>query len=249
MFLDRTSHKLSFKCELTPNIPIRPGTGKTFTIVEAIRQIFAKDPSSRLLVCAPSNEAADLITERLASLGKDALFRLVAPSRGINLVSEQALPFTYRISNEEGREVFSVKSSEALQAFRVVVSTCVSAYVPYGVGLQRGHYSHIFIDEAGQCPEPEVGVTYLIDCRSNAKSISKIMISIKLLADQHTRVVLSGDPKQLGPIIRSRVAGPLGMDASFLDRLASLELYNEETMSGIKFVICFTPYAELTRHF
>jgi helicase MOV-10 len=49
----------------------RPGTGKTVTVVEAIRQVLKKNPNARVLACAPSNSAADIITERLADLGKE----------------------------------------------------------------------------------------------------------------------------------------------------------------------------------
>ena len=43
-----------------------PGTGKTVTIVEAIKQVLQNYPNSKVLACAPSNSAADLILDRVA---------------------------------------------------------------------------------------------------------------------------------------------------------------------------------------
>lgn len=80
--------------------------------------------------------------------------------------------------------------------------------------MPRGHFSHIFIDEAGQATEPEA------------------FVSIKTMADPSTNVVLSGDPKQLGPIIRSGIATKLGLELSYIERLISRHAYNLRTGHG-----------------
>lgn len=120
------------------------------TIVEAIRQIILKNPDARILACAPSNSAADLIAERLMGLSQQ-LFRLNAPSRSVNLMPKSLERFSL-INNDA---TFSVPNLEGLSQYRVIVSTCISASVPYGMGMPRGHFTHIFVDEAGQACEPE----------------------------------------------------------------------------------------------
>ena len=55
-----------------------PGTGKTTTIVEAIKQVLKSE--SQILVCAPSNTAVDLLSEKLAKQGIKVL-RVGNPAR------------------------------------------------------------------------------------------------------------------------------------------------------------------------
>lgn len=57
-----------------------PGTGKTHTLIELIRQLLAR--GQRLLVCGPSNLAVDNIVERLSLADKDVkMIRLGHPAR------------------------------------------------------------------------------------------------------------------------------------------------------------------------
>jgi helicase MOV-10 len=44
---------------------------------------------------------------------------------------------------------------------------------------------------------------------------------------------LSGDPKQLGPIIRSNIARELGLEKSYLERLMDREIYDEKKGHGV----------------
>lgn len=58
------------------------GTGKTVTMVEAIKQINRLDPNSWILAIAPSNSAADLLASRLIKhVPQSQLLRLHAPFR------------------------------------------------------------------------------------------------------------------------------------------------------------------------
>ncbi len=65
-----------------------PGTGKTTTLVQAIRAMIARD-GKQVLVVAPSNTAVDLLSEKLADSGLDVL-RVGNPAR----VSERLTTLT-----------------------------------------------------------------------------------------------------------------------------------------------------------
>ncbi len=184
--------------------------------VEAIRQILDRNPSARVLACAPSNSASDLLADRLRQqgIGASEMFRLNAPTRPVSALSKNLGSFSRSLG-----DVFLVPTLGELSRFRVIVSTCFSAFLAYGVGIPRGHFSHIFIDEAGQALEPEA------------------MIAIRTMAGPKTNVVLSGDPRQLGPIVRSTVATKLGFALSYLDRLMNRDIYQLENWEGKTFVL------------
>ena len=71
-----------------------PGTGKTTTVVEIIRQCrrLPAPPGRgrrrfRILVCAPTNTAADLLCERLGGQDTLGMLRVMAYSRAKREVS------------------------------------------------------------------------------------------------------------------------------------------------------------------
>lgn len=192
-----------------PEIPFivfgPPGTGKTAVLVEAVLQL-CENPSTRILMAAPSNAAADQLALRLLQAGlKASLFRLCAPTRAPITLT----PGLEKVVCRNGRDgPFCTPGLEVLKRYRVVISTCLSAGVLAGVGVPAGHYTHVMIDEAGQAMEPEV------------------MVPMKTLQKPDTEIILAGDPHQLGPIVRSPVATALGLDKSLLSRFIELKAYH-----------------------
>lgn len=77
-----------------------PGTGKTYTLVELIKQLY--DKGQRVLVCGPSNISVDTILERLGKvIPGDSLLRIGHPAR----LLEQNLAHSLDVlskSNESG---------------------------------------------------------------------------------------------------------------------------------------------------
>jgi helicase MOV-10 len=173
-----------------------------------MRQLL-RNPNTIILASAPSNAAADIIASRLKDhLTPDQLFRLYAPSYRGNVPPGLA-PYTFKKNN-----IYSVHELDKMASFRVIITTCLSGCVPPGIGLLRGHFTHIFIDEAGQASEPEC------------------LVAITNVLGDATNVILSGDPCQLGPIIQSPIAVEYGLGVSFLERLMQGGMYDEHEQDG-----------------
>ncbi len=77
-----------------------PGTGKTTTLVQAIRETIRRE--RRVLVCAPSNTAVDLLTEKLAGHGVNVI-RMGNPSRVSDLLLDHTLDARVMAHGSYGR--------------------------------------------------------------------------------------------------------------------------------------------------
>ncbi|XP_017264229.1 putative helicase mov-10-B.1 [Kryptolebias marmoratus] len=187
-----------------------PGTGKTITLVEAITQVSRADRSAHILACAPSNNAADLLCERLkVHMDSHQLYRMYASSRDPSSVPQSLLKYC---NWDESHGCFGFPEKEVLMEYKVIVTTLFSAGRLVTGGIPVGHFSHVFVDEAGQAEEPQC------------------LIAIAgLLCAETGHLVLAGDPKQLGPIIRSPNAIEFGFGLSLLERLMKHELYQDFT--------------------
>ncbi|XP_065103210.1 putative helicase mov-10-B.2 [Paramisgurnus dabryanus] len=187
-----------------------PGTGKTVTIVEAIKQVEKNVPGACILACAPSNSAADQLCEKLISsqhVDKAKIYRLYASSRNLKDIPDAIV----KNSNVEGNMiVFPCK--EDLMSHKILVSTLVTAGRLVSGGFPVGHFTHIVVDEAGHALE------------------SELIISVAGLLNAETgQLVLAGDPRQLGPILRSPIAINHGLDVSLLERLMTRnDLYKKD---------------------
>ncbi|XP_069765517.1 RNA helicase Mov10l1 isoform X5 [Narcine bancroftii] len=185
-------HIVRGECRPTPYIVFGPpGTGKTVTILEAILQIYFTLPDSRILATAPSNSAADLLCLRLheSSLLKQG---------------DMYIPEIVQLYSKDGEDLWDASRC------RIIISTCSTAGLFFQIGLRTGHFTHVFVDEAGQASEPEC------------------LIPLLLVSEKDGQIVLAGDPMQLGPIIKSRIATTYGLSISFLERLMTQSLYSRD---------------------
>ncbi|XP_028266397.1 putative helicase mov-10-B.1 [Parambassis ranga] len=175
-----------------------PGTGKTVTMVEAIKQVEQMQPFCHILACAPSNSAADLLCEKIVKhVDMRHVYRMYATSRDPKLVSDKIK----ECSNLVG-ECYIYPAKEKLMEYRIIVTTLLTAGRLITGGIPVGHFTHVFVDEAGHAVETEC----LIPLAGLLNAVSG-------------QVVLAGDPKQLGPILRSPFAIKYGMGVSLLERL------------------------------
>ena len=176
-----------------------PGTGKTVTVVEAMLQLY-KTQKVRILACAPSNSAADLIAVRLLETVSPAdILRIYAQSRDPKKVPESISK--HRVSNFARPQCDG--NFVEIMKYKVVVTTLVNAGRLLSAGIPKEHFTHLFIDEAGHATEPEA------------------MIPIGLIDPAKGKIVLAGDPKQLGPVLRSPIALKHGLQLSYLERMMS----------------------------
>lgn len=224
-----------------------PGTGKTTTLVQAVKQLAVSE--STILVTAPSNTAVDLLTERLAGEGLE-----VVRIGNISRVDEQIMQHTLEVQlskHPESKHIKKVKVEAAalrkearryrrrfgreehlerkqllreagelsswarqledrlidqiIEGAQVITATQVGAAHPV---LEGRRFRTVFIDEAAQALEP-----------ANWIPISKA-----------SRVVLTGDPFQLPPTVKSMEAQRKGFNVTLiekcLERLPKVHLLN-----------------------
>ncbi|XP_044065668.1 putative helicase mov-10-B.1 [Siniperca chuatsi] len=192
-----------------------PGTGKTVTLVEAIKQIMKTQASCNILACAPSNSATDLLCEKIlqGKMNKRKVYRLYALSWPVRNIPKNR-KFSCNLNCDTN--TLMIPPKEELMKYKIMVTSLLTAGRLVTGGIPPDHYTYIFVDEAGQAAETEC------------------LIPIAgLLKPQRCQVVLAGDPKQLGPIITSTMAKKHGMGVSLLERLMrDINLYKSHETYG-----------------
>ncbi|KAK3948189.1 P-loop containing nucleoside triphosphate hydrolase protein [Pseudoneurospora amorphoporcata] len=190
-----------------------PGTGKTKTMIEIALQLVRNVPGcSHILVCAPSEPAADTLADRLSkSMNRKELFRLNRPTRDSREVLSNLLPYCY-IQND----VFALPPFAQLMSYRIIVTSCRDASMlmyarltnsdlytvssslhqqihptlsPPPTKSARLHWSALLIDEAAQAMEPEALIPLHV-VSPPLKGPSPLFTPL---------VIMAGDEQQLNP--------------------------------------------------
>lgn len=202
-----------------------PGTGKTSTLIEVILHVFTQMKDSRILVAAHSNSAANLILSHLLEYDflKDDTVRLLSMSyQKKEVVPDELLPYcvTLRLKRKDPNEDHEEKKTKTkkgtrifrelsmMAPYRIVIGTCIGlGSLMYDRNGNIPDYTHVVVDEAGQCSEPEV------------------LVPISKVDTKNGSVILAGDPMQMPPLVLSTHAKERGLSLSFLQRF--VERYNK----------------------
>ncbi|MEZ4461644.1 MAG: AAA domain-containing protein [bacterium] len=209
-----------------------PGTGKTRTLVEIIRQEVAR--GHRVLVTAASNTAVDTIGERLLDAGLDPL-RLGHPARVMDSLEDQTLD-----ARLEARPDFNIVKKwqdEATKLFRKAkTSTNLTRterreLFQESRRLQGDARKHLRgIQEAIVAASPVICATaagadmaLLNDVTFDVVVLDEATQTpdpIALIAAQRARrLIMAGDPRQLPPTIIDQDAERAGLGTTFFERL------------------------------
>ncbi|XP_077460409.1 putative helicase with zinc finger domain [Stigmatopora argus] len=188
---------------LPPVLIIGPyGTGKTFTLAQAVKHILRQE-TSRVLICTHSNSAADLYIKDYLHPYVEAgnpharPLRVYFRNRWVKTVHPVVQQYCL-ISNTQVN--FKMPTRDDVLRHRVVVVTLSTSQYLCQLDLDPGLFSHILLDEAAQAMECETIMPFA-------------------LASNTTRIVLAGDHMQLSPFVYGEFARERNLHVSLLDRL------------------------------
>lgn len=161
------------------------GSGKTKTMAQAVIELYesmrkVQKYDHRILICTHSNSAADHYIEDFLdpylngiNPGCPVLIRVNWELRYTASVSSTVLKYC-KISH--GR--FLQPTKEEVEKHSIVITTLVTADLLNLIGIKKGFFSHIFIDEAAQAMEVEAIIPFV-------------------LKDRRTKIILAGDHLQV----------------------------------------------------
>lgn len=215
-----------------------PGTGKTTTLVSLIRQLttFKK----RILVCAPSNNAVDLLAEKLHQAGVDVL-RI----GNITRIHEDLTHLTLedRLRNHPDwihikkikikAEELSRKAGQFKRNFgqeerqeRSELRKESREYRKWATEMEDRLINEIF-HNAGVIATTLIGASHksIDDLLYDVCIIDEVSQALELecwnVILKSKRVVMAGDHLQLSPTVKSAKANELGLGTTLLDLIAN----------------------------
>lgn len=216
-----------------------PGTGKTTTLVQAIKAI-AKNDNRKILVVAPSNAAVDLLSDKLSGAGLNVL-RVGNPAR----VSERLTSLTLDSKMADHQQMKEIKRmKKQASEFR----NMAHKYKRNFGKAERDQRKALFDEARNIMKQVENTEQYIIeDLMNKAQVITATLVGANHYTVRnlkyHTvvideagqalepacwipilkgkKVVLAGDHCQLSPTIKSNEAAQKGLATTLLEKCVS----------------------------
>ena len=217
-----------------------PGTGKTTTLVQAIKALIKKD-NTQILVVAPSNTAVDLLSEKLSEEGLNVL-RVGNPAR----VSERLMALTL---DSKIAEHSLMKEMKKLKKQAASFRDMAHKYKRNFGKAERDQRKALFEEARNIMKEVNNTEQYIInDLLTRAEVITATLVGATHYTVKHLRyhtvvideagqafepacwipilkakkLILAGDHCQLSPTIKSHEAAQGGLNQTLLEKLVAL---------------------------
>jgi predicted DNA helicase len=217
-----------------------PGTGKTTTLVQAIRETLKSE--KQILVCSSSNTAVDLLTEKLHQEGINVL-RLGNPAR----ISEEVLMNTVdaKVSKHESYKDLKNYRKTADEYFRM------AGKYKRTFGREERQQRQLFYNEAKKLlSDARVLEDYILEdqfSKAQVIACTPVVSSNRMMRDRQfktvfideaaqalepmcwipitrcQRVIFAGDHFQLPPTVKSKLAEAGGLKESLFEHCMNIE--------------------------
>lgn len=152
-----------------------PGTGKTTELVKQVHELLEREPNAKILVLTPTNKAADVVALKMVNdeVCEPTLARYGA-TESFYLVEEIGCLTTRDTTDMEWHNI--VVATAARYAYDYVQ--------PNDTAICDYPWNYIFIDEASMIDI--ITITYILHKGADA-----------------TKIIISGDPKQIQPVAQN----------------------------------------------
>jgi superfamily I DNA and/or RNA helicase len=217
-----------------------PGTGKTTTLVQAIKALIKQD-HKQILVVAPSNTAVDLLSEKLADEGLNTL-RVGNPAR----ISQRLLSLTL---DSKMAEHSSMKEVKKMKKQATEFRNMAHKYKRNFGKAERDQRKALFDEARNLMKQVDNTEQYIID---DLIAKTQVITATLVGANHYTvrnlhfhtvvideagqalepaswipvlkaqKLILAGDHCQLSPTVKSKEAARNGLNTTLLEKCSSL---------------------------
>jgi ATP-dependent RNA/DNA helicase IGHMBP2 len=217
-----------------------PGTGKTTTLIEAIIAVLKNE--KQVLVCAPSNNAVDLLTQKLSERGVNVL-RFGNPAR----ISEALVHHSIDVKVTEHKEYKSIKElKKRASEFRNMASKYKRHFGREERNQRKALFDEAYkiLDDANKIESyivddliekaqvitctPVGSANYLLKERTfNIVFIDEAAQALEpatwIPITRSKKVVFAGDHFQLPPTVKSDEAARKGLNVTLFERAINVQ--------------------------